>query len=67
MELLDGLGVTGKALLIDVAPDDNLVRAVANLPEVRVAASGPRDRARRGECRSPRRESGPRPSTWPGW
>lgn len=40
VELLDGLGVTGKALLIDVAPDDNLVRAVANLPEVRVAASG---------------------------
>ena len=39
VELLDGLGVTGKALLIDVAPDDNLVRAVRNLPEVRVVAS----------------------------
>lgn len=39
VELLDGLGVTGKALLVDVAPDANLVRAVRNLPGVRVAAS----------------------------
>ena len=39
VELLDGLGVPGKALLIDVAPDDNLVRAVRNLPDVRVVAS----------------------------
>ena len=39
VELLDGLGVPGKALLIDVAPDDNLVRAVRNLPEVTVVAS----------------------------
>ena len=40
VELLDGLGVTGKALLIDVAPDVNLERAVRNLPGVRVAAAG---------------------------
>ncbi len=39
VELLDGLGVPGKALLIDVAPDDNLVRAVRNLPDVTVVAS----------------------------
>ncbi len=39
VELLDGLGVTGKALLVDVAPDANLVRSVRNLPGVRVAAS----------------------------
>lgn len=39
VELLDGLGVTGKALLVDVAPDGNLERAVSNLPGVRVAAS----------------------------
>ena len=39
VELLDGLGVTGKALLIDVAPDANLERAVSNLPDVLVAAS----------------------------
>ena len=39
VELLDGLGVTGKALLIDVEPDANLERAVSNLPDVRVAAS----------------------------
>ena len=40
VELLDGLGVTGKALLVDVAPDVELQRAVSNLPDVRVAASG---------------------------
>lgn len=39
VELLAGLGVTGKALLVDVAPAANLVRAVRNLPDVRVAAS----------------------------
>lgn len=39
VELLDGLDVTGKALLIDVAPDANLVRSVRNLPGVRVAAA----------------------------
>jgi large subunit ribosomal protein L4 len=39
VELLDSLGVTGKALLIDVAPDANLQRAVSNLPDVCLAAS----------------------------
>ncbi len=39
VELLDGLRVTGKALLIDVAPSVNLERAASNLPDVRVAAS----------------------------
>ncbi len=39
VELLDGLGVTGKALLIDAAPDVNLERAAGNLVDVRVAAS----------------------------
>lgn len=39
VELLDGLDVSGKALLIDVAPDANLVRSVRNLPGVRVAAA----------------------------
>lgn len=39
VELLDGLGVTGKALLVDVAPDVNLERAAGNLVDVRVAAS----------------------------
>jgi large subunit ribosomal protein L4 len=40
VELLDGLDVTGKALLIDVEPDVNLQLAVSNLPEVQVSASG---------------------------
>ena len=40
VELLEGLGVHGKALLIDVAPDVNLQRAASNLQDVRVAASG---------------------------
>ena len=40
VELLEGLGVHGKALLVDVAPDVNLQRAASNLPDVRVAASG---------------------------
>lgn len=39
VELLDGLDVSGKALLIDVAPGANLVRSVRNLPGVRVAAA----------------------------
>ena len=39
IELLAGLGVTGKALLVDVRPDENLQRATGNLPAVRVAAS----------------------------
>ena len=40
VELLDRLGVTGKALLVDVSPSDALERAVSNLPDVRLAASG---------------------------
>lgn len=39
VELLDNLGVTGKALLVDADPDTNLERAVRNLPGVRLAAS----------------------------
>lgn len=40
VELLDELGVSSKALLIDIRPDDNLRRAVSNLPGVRVVPSG---------------------------
>jgi len=40
VELLDRLGVTGKALLVDVSPGSALERAVSNLPDVRLAASG---------------------------
>lgn len=40
VELLDRLGVTGKALLVDVSPGNALERAVSNLPDVRLAASG---------------------------
>ena len=46
VELLDRLGVTGKALLVDVSPTINLERAVSNLPDVRLQASSrvtPRD------------------------
>jgi large subunit ribosomal protein L4 len=37
--LLKRLGVAGKALLIDIVPDDNLVRSVRNLPGVAFVAS----------------------------
>ncbi len=40
VELLDGLGVSGKALLIDVHPDENLLRASNNLQGVQVVPSG---------------------------
>src|ERR1051325_1692002 len=39
-ELLKRLGVTGKAELIDVNVDDNLLRSVRNLPGVSLVASG---------------------------
>jgi large subunit ribosomal protein L4 len=39
-ELLKRLGVTGKAVLVDVAVDDNLSRSVRNLPGVSFVASG---------------------------
>ena len=39
-ELLKRLGVTGKAILVDVAVDDNLSRSVRNLPGVSFVASG---------------------------
>ena len=39
VELLDGLRVSTKAVLVDVEPDDNLARAARNLPGVRVVAS----------------------------
>jgi len=38
-ELLKRLGVTGKAVLVDVAVDDNLSRSVRNLPGVSLVAS----------------------------
>jgi large subunit ribosomal protein L4 len=38
-ELLKRLGVTGKAVLVDVALDDNLSRSVRNLPGVSLVAS----------------------------
>ena len=38
--LLKGLGVTGKAVIIDVAPDDKLARSVRNLPGVTMFPSG---------------------------
>ena len=38
-EMLKRLGVTGKALLIDVAPDEKLSRSVRNLPGVAIVAS----------------------------
>ena len=39
-ELLKRLGVTGKAVLIDVAVDENLSRSVRNIPGVTLVASG---------------------------
>jgi large subunit ribosomal protein L4 len=38
--LLDRLGVTGKAVLIDVVIDDNVARSVRNLPGVSLVATG---------------------------
>lgn len=40
VDLLDGLGVSSKALLIDIRPNENLRRAASNLPGVRVLPSG---------------------------
>jgi large subunit ribosomal protein L4 len=37
--LLKALGATGKALIIDVAPDEKLARSVANIPGIVVRAS----------------------------
>jgi len=39
-ELLKRLGVTGKAVLVDVAVDENLSRSVRNLPGISFVASG---------------------------
>jgi large subunit ribosomal protein L4 len=38
--MLERLGVAGKAVIIDVVPDDNVVRSVRNLPGVSLVASG---------------------------
>ena len=38
--MLERLGVVGKAVIIDVVPDDNVVRSVRNLPGVSLVASG---------------------------
>lgn len=37
--MLKGLGVTGKAVLIDVQPDENLSVSVRNIPGVKIVAS----------------------------
>ena len=39
-EMLARLGVTGKAVLVDVAADDNLSRSVRNIPGVELVQSG---------------------------
>src|SRR6188472_1163822 len=39
VEMLKRLGVTGKAVIIDVTPDEKLERSVRNLPDVSVVAS----------------------------
>jgi large subunit ribosomal protein L4 len=39
-QMLKALGVDGKAVLIDVAPDDKLSRSVQNMPGIAVRASG---------------------------
>jgi large subunit ribosomal protein L4 len=39
VELLDRLGVTGKAVLVDVKVDDKLARSVRNIPSVLLVAS----------------------------
>jgi large subunit ribosomal protein L4 len=39
VEMLKRLGVEGKALLIDVAPDEKLARSVRNVPGVAILAS----------------------------
>ena len=54
--MLKRLGVAGKAVLIDVAPDDNLARSVRNMPGVALVASG-RVTARDVDARAERRAS----------
>jgi large subunit ribosomal protein L4 len=39
VEMLDRLGISGKALLIDLAVDENLGRSVRNMPGVVFVAS----------------------------
>jgi len=38
--LLERLGVEGKAVIIDIAPDDKLARSVRNIPGVSMLSSG---------------------------
>ena len=40
VEMLKKLGVSGKAVIIDVTPDDKLARSVRNIPGVSLVASG---------------------------
>ncbi len=40
VEMLERLGVTGKAVLIDIAVDEKLARSVRNVPGVALLASG---------------------------
>ena len=37
--MLKGLGIAGKAVLIDVQPDENLSMSVRNIPGVKIVAS----------------------------
>jgi large subunit ribosomal protein L4 len=40
VEMLQRLGITGKAVLVDVAVDDKLSRSVRNIPGVSLVSSG---------------------------
>lgn len=39
VELLEGLGANGKTLLVDVKPNENLLRSVRNLPAITIVAT----------------------------
>ena len=57
VEMLERLGVTGKAVLIDVAVDEKLARSVRNVPGRGVAGKRARDCARCCQRRPRGRES----------
>ena len=64
-ELLKRLGVTGKAVLVDVALDEKLALSVRNIPGVALVQSGAADgaggrgrRPRRGDARRAREAAG---------
>ena len=39
VELLEGLGANGKTLLVDVKPNENILRSVRNLPAITIVAT----------------------------